>query len=206
MLAWRFINSMITFPPQCEHNLVVLTDYGHEQEAGDIFSFLPNVRTVGTPDHAKDLSRYEAYVRQSLASCVMLLGGSSYCRKPGWALRAFTAFQRMGAQNLYGTCGHTGSGGVRPHIRSTGMWASPELLRRYPGWPRDYAGRYQAEHGLGCLSDWVRSQGGQCWVINLGSEYTLDRANDDPQGYQKGSQQALLIGDRLCCPPYFPYA
>lgn len=204
--AWRFLNSMLQFPPMIQCNLVLLTDQSNYDEALEIFSVVPGVRAMVTPDHAKDLSRYEAYIKQCSSECVMMLCGSTYCRKPGWGLVAYRAFQNMGGSNLYGACGHTGAGPVRPHLRSTGFWGSPALLRRYPGWPKDVSGRYGMEHGAGCLSDWVRSQGGQCWVINFGSQHTLDRANDDLQGYARGQQQNLLIGDRLTMPPFQPFA
>lgn len=204
--AWRFLNSYVMHPPQCEHSLIVLTDYGYEQEASDIFALATNVRAVGTPDHARDLSRYEAWAHQSSAQCMMMLGGSSYCRRSGWGLVAYRAFQKLGNASLFGSCGHAGAPGVRPHIRTTGFWASPALLRRYPGWPKNVVGRYGAEHGNGCLSDWVLSQGGQCWIINFGSEFPLSNPQGDPNGYARGNHSALLIGDKLTQPPYMPFA
>lgn len=204
--GFRFLNTYLSFPPMIEHNSIILTDPGYETEAEEFFSLLPNVRAVGTPDHARDLSRYEAWSKQTNADCMMMLGGSTYCRRDGWGLRAYTAFQRLGPQNLYGACGHTGQGPVHKHIRTTGFWASPALLRRYPAWPQNAGGRYEAEHGQSCISGWVLRNGGQCWVINFGSEHTLENANDDPQGYARGSQRDLIIGDRLTCPPYQPFA
>src|SRR6516164_4243591 len=168
--AYRFLQTYLNFPPMIEHELIILTGPGDEAEAVEIVAACNRVKVVPTPDFAKDLSRYETWVKQSTAECVMMLGGSTYCRRPGWGLRAFTAFQQMGRNNLYGACGHTGAGPVRPHLRSTGFWGSPSMLARYPGWPRNEIGRYTAEHGSGCMSDWFASQGATCWVINFGSQ------------------------------------
>jgi len=198
--AFRFLNSYLTFPPQVEHTLVLLTDFGNEPEALELFATVPNVRAVGTPDYAKDLSRYEAYSKQCGASCMMMLGGSSYCHRPGWGLRALTAFQKLGSSAILGTCGHTGAPGVHKHLRSTGWWTSPDLLRKYPYWPKDHAGRYGAEHGSLCFSAWAQQIGFPIWVVSFAGEYPLERSQDDPNGYARGNQTNVLIGDRLSGP------
>jgi hypothetical protein len=204
--SWRFLDSYLRCPAQCDHDLILLTDPGYEQEALELFEIVPKVRAMATPDYAKDLSRYEFHCKQSTAELVLYLGGSSYLRRPGWGLVAVRAFQSLGSQNLFGACGHGGAPGVEKHLRSTGMWGSPRLFSRYPGWPKNAGGRYAAEHSPQSISTWVRQQGGQCWVINFGSQHTLEHANDDPQGYARGSQQSLIFGDRLTMPPYQPFA
>lgn len=204
--AYRFVTSYLQFPPACEHTMAILTDPGYESKAEELFELFSNVRIVTSPDIGKDLSRYFHLAERTDADLVMFLGGSTYCRRPGWGIRAVTAAQRMGMQNLYGACGHTGAGPVRPHIRTTGFWCSPAVLRRYPIRPKNHGERYQVEHGQGCISDWFATQGYQRWVINFGTEFDLSRANDDPHGYARGSQSNLLIGDRLTCPPYQPFA
>lgn len=204
--AYRFLNTLLQNPPMCEAKLTLLTDAGNQAEALDLFCMVPNVNTMVTPDQGKDLSRYFALAEVSSADVVMFLGGSTYCRRPGWGLRVLTSFQTMGSNNLYGACGHTGVGPVRPHLRTTGFWCSPIVLRRYPKRPKNQAERYMVEHGAGCISDWFHQQGYQRWVINFGTAHTLDRANDDPNGYggRNKTHSSLLIGDRLCAPPFHP--
>lgn len=205
--AMRFINSYCSFPPLVDHDTVILTDPGELGEELELArNCLPKVSVFQCSAPGKDLSRYFAYADQASSDIMLCLGGSSYLRRPGWGVRVIRAFESMGGANMYGACGHTGAGPVRPHVRTTGFWISPAVLRRYPVRPQNHAERYMVEHGQGCISDWVRSQGGQCWVINFGSEYTLERANDDPQGYARGAQQNLLFGDRLTMPPYQPFA
>lgn len=203
--AFSFLQTYLAFPAQVEHTLVLLTDPGYEQTALDMFSVAADVVAVATPDHAKDLSRYQAYSKQCQASCLMMLGGSSYARRPGWGLRALTAFRTLGPNAILGACGHTGAGPVHRHIRTTGWWTSPALLRQFPYWPTNIGGRYQMEHGQGTsLTAWADKMGYKSWAINFGSEYTLDRANDDPDGYggRNKTHANLLIGDRLTRPPY----
>lgn len=204
--AFRFVNSYFESPPMCEHDTIILTDAGHEQAALELFGMLPGVRAVATPDHGKDLSRYEAWCHQTQAGCVLFLGGSAYCRRPGWGLRMITTFQRLGQMNIYGACGNTGAGPVNRHIRTTGFWGRPGLFAGYPHWPKNPTERYGAEHGSSCLTEWVIRNGGQAYVVTFQGEYLWPGWHDDPQGYARGSQQNLLIGDRLTAPPYQAFA
>lgn len=204
--AYRFLSSYLNYQPNVEHDTVLLTDPGYESEALELFRMMPRVRAFSCPAPGKDLSRYFAYAEQSDADLIMCLGGTSYCRRQGWGLRAVTSWQRLGSPNLYGACGHTGAGPVRPHIRTTGFWTSPAVLRRYPHRPQNHAERYQVEHGAGCLSDWYKQQGYRALVVTFAGEYELDHAQDDPNGYAKGNHSSLLMGDRLTMPPYFPFA
>ena len=204
--AFRFLNTFIAFPPQVEHKLVILTDFGNEDDALTFFSVIPGVHVVGTPDHARDLSRYEFHARQSQAEVMMMLGGSTYCRRPGWGLKALTAFRRLGGGAIYGACGNTGAPGVHKHIRTTGWWAAPSLLRQYPAWPKDPGGRYEAEHGQTCITAWAHKSGYATWVVTFAGEFTVENAQGDPNGYGRGNHANLLIGDRLTAPPFFPFA
>lgn len=199
---YRFLTSYCQFPPNIEHHTVILTDAGNEQNARDFFAILPKLRVLATGSQGKDLQRYEEYCEQSNADCAMFLGGSTYCRRGGWGMRAIGAFMNLGSGNLYGSCGHTGAGPVRPHLRSTGFWCSPAMYRQYPIKPRDQGQRYQVEHGNGCLSDWFANMGRRVLVITFSGEYDLAHANDDPNGYARGNQYNMLVGDRLTAPPY----
>lgn len=200
--AYRFLSSYFQFPPNIEHNTVILTDPGNEANAREFFALMPKLRVMATGSAGKDLQRYEEYCVQSNADCAMFLGGSTYCRRGGWGLKAISAFMNLGSQNLYGACGHTGAGPVRPHIRTTGFWCAPAMYRRYPKKPRNHAERYGVEHGDGCLSDWFAGLGHRVLVITFEGDYDLAHANDDPNGYARGNQYNLLIGDRLTMPPY----
>lgn len=202
--AYRFITSYCQFPANIEHTLVVLCDPGYESEARDFFALVPKLRVMATGSQGKDLQRYEEYCNQSNADVAMFLGGSSYCRRDGWGLKAVAAFMNLGGNNLYGACGHAGAGPVRPHIRTTGFWCSPAMYRRYPIKPRDQGQRYQCEHGTGCLSDWFAANGHRVLVVSFNGEWDLAHANDDPEGYGRGNHRSLLMGDRLTMSPYHP--
>lgn len=203
--AYRFISSYSQFSPNVEHETIILTDPGDLPEGHELVFSLPKVSFFQCAAPGKDLSRYFAYSEQSTADLVMYLGGTTYCRRAGWLLKMVSAFMNLGSNNLFGACGHTGAGPVRPHIRTTGFACSPKLLARYPHRPMNHAERYTTEHGQGCLSDWIQGNGGQCWVVTFLGHYPLSDAQGDPNGYAKGNHSSLLIGDRLTRPPYFPF-
>lgn len=202
--AYRFLTSYLQHPPNVDHNTIILTDPGNEANAAEFFQLMPKVRVMATGCAGKDLQRYEEYCAQSSADCAMFLGGSAYCRRGGWGIKAVGAFMNLGATNLYGACGNTGAGPVRPHVRTTGFWCSPALLRQYPIKCRDHPSRYHAEHGSGCISDWFAARGARRWIVTFGGEWDLAQANDDPHGYggSSRSHHNLLIGDRLTAPPF----
>ncbi len=76
------------------------------------------------------------------------------------------------------------------------------MYRQYPLKPRSHGERYHVEHGDGCLSDWFARTGHRVLVVTFGGEWDLAHANDDPNGYARGTQYNLLVGDRLTMPPY----
>lgn len=63
--------------------------------------------------------------------------------------------------------------------------------------------RYPFEHGSNNLTQWVRNQNLRAYVVDADNSWEYPHWNDGPQGYHRGSQQALLIGDRLTQPPYY---
>lgn len=203
--AFRFLSTYLAYPPNIQHDTIILTDEGYEEEAKDLFRMLPGVRAVATPDHGKDLSRYQAWCQRSNADCVLFLGGSTYCRRAGWGLRMIGAFMNHGQQHLYGAMPNTGNGPVSPHLRSTGFWCSPALFNRYPIKATSHIVRYEIEHGRTCFTGWVLAQGLNAFEVTFGGVFPHGQWHSDQQGYAHGSQQNLVIGDRLTGPPYFAH-
>lgn len=202
-MAARFIASYCANPPMVNHETVILTDPGDLLDEFDLArATMPNVSFFQCDAPGRDLSRYFKFAESTDVDICLFFGGSSYFRRPGWGVQVIRSFETLGNTNLYGSCGHTGAGPVRPHVRTTGFWASPKMMRRYPSRPHDHASRYTCEHGQGCLSDWFRAQGHQTWVVSFNGHWPLERANDDPQGYARGAQQAMLFGDKLTMPPF----
>lgn len=202
---WRFLNSYAQFPAMVPHDLVLLTDPGETDGLADVASvFHASIFQSEAP--GLDISRYQAFCQQSAHDMVFFCGGTSYCRYPGWLLIAATSFKRNGPQNLYGAMGNNGVGGVAPHIRTTGFWCAPSLINSHPFRVTKPAQRYHYEHGNpDCLTCWTRANMRRAIVVDAEGEHEWPYFNDSPNGYQRGTQAALLIGDRLTEPPFYAF-
>ena len=137
----------------------------------------------------------------------MFLGTSTYFKGVGWLLRMAAAFSRHGNAQ-YGVMGNQGDErcGVKPHIRTTAFWMKPDMMNKYPVRIRESAQRYQAEHGQNCFSEWFKNQGLSNWIVTWDGNWPLMECDSIPNGFHRGTQQALLAGDRISEPPYYKCA
>lgn len=205
-LAWRFLNSYHQHPPQLAHDTVLVCNGWSPDESLELFKTLPNMRTLQHDNSGYDIGGYQAAAQSSNADMQVFLAASAYCRKTGWLVRMASAFEQLGSANLYGSCGNLGDGAVQPHLRTTGFWCSPVLMNRYPHRVTRPDQRYPFEHGLNCFTGWVRNQGLRVFVVDWEGTWEYPQWNDSPNGFHRGSQSALLVGDRLTEPPYYPSA
>ena len=209
----RFLLTYRQFPAMAEHDLILLTDPG--TNLTEIAS-IPNCSIFRSEAPGLDISRYQSFCAQSEHDMVFFCGGSTYCRYGGWLNLAVSAFDRLGRDNLYGAMGYTGSLAARlypqirfiqvaPHVRSTGFWCAPGLMNLYPGRVTRPNQRFPFEHGRNCFTGWVLAQGRRVYVVDGAGEHEYPNWNDSPQGYLKGEQKDLIIGDRRTEPSYYPF-
>jgi hypothetical protein len=92
---------------------------------------------------------------------------------------------------------------VSPHVRTTGFWLSPKVLNRYPITVKTPDMRYPFEHGPNGLTMWAWSQGMQVLVVDGDGIWQFPTWDDSTEGFHRGTQRALLFGDRLSMPPYY---
>lgn len=204
--ALRFIQSYHDNPPGYDHEtIVVLNGARRSSEITCMFSSLRNLRFVEHDDSGWDIGGYQAAAAVASCDILVFLGGSTYIKAPAWMKRVVESVQRRG-RALYGTMGNQGNVpvGVYPHIRTTGFWMPRELFNAYPIKVRRKEDRYPFEHGPNCLTKWVTKQGLKAYVVTRFAEYEQRQWNDDPNGFHRGNQSAMLFGDRLTCPPFFP--
>lgn len=207
-LQWanRFINSYNDFDPGISHRVIVLCN-GSRPNVDTHRLFGENVSYYQHDDTGWDIGAYQAYCHAAQCDMVVCLGGSTYCRRNGWLLNMARAFCEFGKNNLYGAMGNLGAlPHVHSHVRSTGFWCSPSLMNAYPIRVRNQDQRYPFEHGKDCISNWCKRSGRQVLVVDADGVYEFPHYHDSPNGYHKGDQSALLIGDRLTEPPYYPHA
>jgi len=204
--ALRFVQSYNENPPAIDHQtIVVLNAATATPEIQCMFASLRNVTFLERDGSAMDIGGYQDAALRFPCDLMAFFGGSTYFKGPGWLLRMLQAYLKHGPA-LYGVMGNKGEGWPRrvyPHLRTTGFWCPPDLMNRYPHRITSNDRRYFFEHGEGCLTSWVKSQGMRPILVSWQNEYYEPDWDAVPNGFHKGDQSALLCGDRLCEVPYY---
>ena len=202
--AMRFIDSYHRNPPGLDHSTVIVCNGGSTcAYTGFVFSSLPQASMLWHNDEGMDIGGFLSAAWATDCDLMVFCGGNSYFRNPGWLVRVRDSFLKHG-DTLYGSTGNQGVGSTQPHIRTTGFWCSPQLLRAYPKQTIQNHERYEFEHGNTSLTSWVKARGLQPWVVTMAGEYPLQACDSAPGGYHRGAQENLLMGDRMTCPPFHP--
>lgn len=204
--AGRFLMSYQLNPPGLEHESVVIVNGGRpNSQLACMFSPLDDCQLLEHDDSGYDIGGFQKAARTVPADLMVFFGGSAYFTRPGWLARMVQAFERHGNAQ-YGAMGNRGDArvGVWPHIRTTGFWMKPELMNSYPRQIIHPSQRHPFEHGPECLTSWLTRHGIGSWVVTWTRELEQHRWDDDPNGYQRGNQSSLLVGDRMTEAPYYP--
>lgn len=206
--ACRFVDSYLKHPPGMEHEtVVVLNATKLTPVLSHLFGHLQNVRYLEHDDSGWDIGAFQLASRKNPDAHMMAFFGTSvYFMNQNWLRRMVEAYMRHGP-GLYGVMGNRGDIpiGVYPHIRTTGFFMQPDLLNKFPYIVKEQKQRYEFEHGRTCLSNWVKAQGLPLIVVTKDGEYYWKDWDSIPNGYHRGDQSALLCGDRMNDPPFYPY-
>lgn len=209
--AHEFVASYQRNPPGLEHDtLIVCNGEPASDTSKALFNPLPSVSFIDHDNSGWDIGAFQLAAQKSDAHFMIFCGSHTYFRKPGWMIRMKEVFDQFG-DALYGSTGNQGdpSCGVSPHVRTTGFWCTPEMMRQYPlkvTQPGAGGQRYEMEHGANCMTTWVIRSMRQALVVGWDCVQDVTRCNSIPNGYHSGDQSNLLVGDRLTAPPYYHVA
>ena len=204
--ALRFLQSYNANPPASDHiSVIALNGTRLSSEVECLFSCLPNLKFIEHDDSGWDIGAYQRAAKEVPCDLMVFLGGSTYFKRAGWLQRMALSFQHRG-RAIYGCMGNRGDAkvNVQPHIRTTGFWMPPDLMNNYPLRCTENSQRYGIEHGPECLTTWVTRQGLKAWVVTWNGDYLWAQSDEIENGFHRGNQSALLVGDRLTEPPYYP--
>ena len=203
--ALRFIESYYRHPPGMEHKTTVVLNGGQPtSELTCLFSSLQNMNFLEHDDSAWDIGAFQKAAGVSTADLLVFFGTSVYFKTAGWLRIMVNAAQKYGL-GLYGTMGNRGiPHKVWPHVRTTGFWIQRELFNRYPHRITHCGMRYEFEHGKTCIAEWIKAQGLKTRVVTRTGVYLWENWDEITNGYHRGDQSAMLCGDRLTTPPYYP--
>src|ERR1035437_3675021 len=203
--AFRFLESYSANPPGVNHDtVIVLNGLKQSSEIACLFSPMPHCTFLERDNSGYDIGAFQHAAREFPCDLMVFFGASAFFFKTGWLLRMATSFIKHG-NALYGAMANRGdaASGVFPHIRTTAFWMDPKLMNTCPHKVTSPEQRYPWEHGANCITEWVRKQGLKAWEITRNMDLPVGSWGDDPNGYQRGDQSALLAGDRMCLPPYY---
>lgn len=204
--ALRFIESYHTFPPMSDHYTVIVTNGGSaDSNIRSIFGTMPNCSFIEHDNSGFDIGAYQSGAKRVQCDLMLFLGTSTYFKRPGWMKRIEESYQTHG-NALYGVMGNMGDSKVNvyPHIRTTGFWMQPSTLNSYPTIVRNNHQRYEFEHGKNCLSEWSKKKGLKRLVVTWSGEYEWSMWDSIPNGFHRGDQSNLLMGDHISEPPFYP--
>jgi hypothetical protein len=205
--ALQFVESYVRNPPGLQHEtLIVCNGVSANADTQKVFEPLGSYQFLDRDDAGWDIGGYQAASRALPADLMIFCGGHTYFRKPGWLARLYEVFAKTGP-GLYGATGNQGDlrVNVHPHVRTTGFWCPPWLMRKYPHEVTQRGGggqRYEFEHGEKCLSNFARSLGLPRLIVGWNDVKPLEDCNAMAGGFHNGDQHNVLIGDRLTQKPY----
>jgi hypothetical protein len=206
--AARFLQSYTDHPAGLEHDSVIVCNgTPASDETKFIFGGLSNVSFLDHDGSGYDIGGFQLAARTVACDLMVFFGSTAYVRQPNWLARMVQAYKDHG-DTLYGSMGNQGATnvGVWPHVRTTGFWLSRALFNRYPVQVTRPDQRYPFEHGANGLTSWVISQNKDVWIVPASEgDWLLQACDMIPNGFHQGSQDNLLVGDKLSRPPYHPY-
>lgn len=202
----RFLESYHSNPPGMDHETaIVLNGTRANSEISCLFSSLPKCSFLEHDNSGYDIGAFQFAARTIPCDLMVFFGASTYYPRPGWLVRMTSAYKKHGVAQY----GAMGSGAelrarVWAHIRTTAFWMPPQLMNEYPKIVVNPADRHPFEHGIDCLTEWIKRQGMVSWEVTWQRELPVKDWGSDPNGFHRGNQSSLLAGDRMCEPPYYP--
>jgi hypothetical protein len=203
-LSERFVSTFLEYPPNHDFELVVVSNGGPPSpETLALFSGFP-VRFIEHDNTGFDIGAFQLAASQLTGELAVFFGVSTYFKRPGWLRRMADSFHKHG-DTLYGAMGNQGNMPCKvwPHIRTNAFWISPGLMNLYPVKITKAEQRYEFEHGETCLTSWILNQKKRAWIVSFDGECPLYMCDLMAEGYHKGNQENLLVGDRMTTAPFY---
>ena len=204
-LAGRFVHTYNAYPPGYPHrSVIVCNGASANEDTAQMFKPLPRIQFLEHDNGGKDIGAFQKAAREVPCELMVFFGASTYLRRAGWLARMVETYQRYGP-TLYGSTANRGMPQIHvyPHIRTTAFWTPPELMNLYPHRVTRDDQRYPFEHGRNCFTDWVARNGMVPLLVSWQGEYAWEQWDSVPNGYHRGDQSNVLVGDRLTAAPYY---
>lgn len=188
-MALRFVASYGCFPPDLEHETIVIANGGEPTFRMEmICANLPNVSWVEHDDSGWDIGGFQAVADTLDCDFAVWLGGPAWFRRRGWLKRMAEVWKKYGP-GLYGSLA---SYQRQPHIITTGFWCKPELIRAYPVRVKTYQDRYNFEHQDISITNMAVSLHLPVLLATWDGEYPMPRWRAAENIFRRGDQSNCL--------------
>jgi hypothetical protein len=189
--ARRFASTYRRFPGLADHTLHVMFNGGDPTR--DNLAALKPVSYVAHQhdDSGWDVGAFQRAARTIDCDLMVFLGGSTYFKRDGWLRRMVDVYAQYGP-GLYGA---SASYEISPHIRTTGFWCDPAIVRAYPKQVVTYEDRYAFEHSQASLSRACSAARVDRWLVTWDQVYGEHEWRLADNIFRRGDQSNSLVFD-----------
>lgn len=177
--AERFVETWKQFPPgACDFSLHAIFN-GRSPSAPEESLFARvNAQIRVHSNLGWDIGAFQMAAERIRCDLLVCLGAHCHFHRAGWLDRMVEAQLETGPA-LFGCRGYHYPAGSGHHIRTTCFWMLPEILQSYPSIVgNSRQSRYQFEHGLGSITEWVERSGFRCYVVTFNSIQGVETWDD----------------------------
>ena len=168
--ARRFASTYIEHPPgNTDHDIWVCHNgaCGRGPYQDKLFDPLP-VNWFEHTNWGKDIGAFQVAAETIPCDLLVCFGSHIYFHRAGWLDRMIKALENNGP-TIFGAWGfHV----PRPHLRTTGFWLPPELMKAYPTQVSDGT-RYEFEHGADSITLWCQKLGFEPMLVTWNGELKM---------------------------------
>ncbi|MDR3685374.1 MAG: CatB-related O-acetyltransferase [Coriobacteriia bacterium] len=189
--AERFASSYSAHPAQAAHTLHVV--YGGREPSPQESSPFEEIAhdSVVLQGAGESIGAFEHAARAIDCDMMVFLDPGSYFTHPGWLRRMVDIFLQHGLA-LYGA---STSFDPEPHVRATGFWCDPALVRAYPRLVTSAWERRAFEVGELSLTRLAQSVGVPCLLATWEVVASQNVWGIVPNTFERGDQRDALVRD-----------
>ncbi len=169
--ARRFSDTYLNNPPgETDHDIHVCLNggCGHGPYQEKCFSPI-GVNYFEHSNWGQDIGAFQVAAETIPCDLLVCFGSHIYFHRAGWLDRMVQAFLDNGP-TLYGAWGYHQP---KPHLRTTGFWLPPDLLKAYPYQISDGL-RYEFEHGNDSITLWTQKMGFEPILVSWNGEMRMN--------------------------------
>jgi hypothetical protein len=201
--AERFVQTYKQFPPQIEHELLVVCCNGpHAAGYGPATTLFKGLASrFATYDGGGwDIGAGQSIAHRVDADFLVCANAGVYFHRAGW-LRRFAEARMEHGEGLYGASASYEpspfvQGRLNPHIRTSFYGCNPETFRQYPFKIDSREKSFKFEAGEWSFTQWFEQQGLPAYLVTWDGSYQKQDFRKPPNVFRKGDQSNTLVYDR----------